>query len=223
MTTLTVIGNPFGSQTSAIGAMVRHAGVLVIVGGVGLSHPATAASIDPGIYPVPHRTIARPDGQLECAPAPTTAAAIHEIRRCSGLTWDELADLFDVSRRSVHHWANGKVVNAQHEQVIRTTLFAFRKLDRGASGQARDWLLAPDSDGVSVFDLLREGRVDDVIARAATLPQVSALSLTPLAPAAQRARRPPAPTALMDALQDRPVQSGKALPGRFVRPNKVKV
>ena len=145
------------------------------------------------------------------------------IRRRSGLTWDELADLFDVSRRSVHHWANGKVVNAQHDQVIRATLFALRNLDRGASGQTRDWLLAPDSDGVSAFDLLRQGRVDDVMARADSLPQACAPSLTPLAPAAQRSRRPPAATALMNALQDRPVQSGKALPGRFVRPNKVKV
>jgi transcriptional regulator with XRE-family HTH domain len=223
VTTLTVIGNPPASQTSAIGAMVRHAGVLMIIGGVGLSHPATAASIDPGIYPVLNRTVARPDGQLECALAPTIAAAIHEIRRRSGLTWDELADLFDVSRRSVHHWANGKVVNAQHDQAIRTALFALRKLDRGASGQTRDWLLAPDSEGVSAFDLLRQGRVHDVIARADTLHQLGAPSLTPLTPAAQRARRPPAPTAVMDALQDRPVQSGKALPGRFVRPNKVKV
>src|SRR5690348_926812 len=64
------------------------------------------------------RTGAGPDWQLPGGPSETTREAILEIRRRAGLTWEELADLFDVSRRSVHHWANGKAVTADHEQRI---------------------------------------------------------------------------------------------------------
>ena len=37
-----------------------------------------------------------------------TRKAVSELRRISGLTWEQLAWLFGVSRRSVHFWASGK-------------------------------------------------------------------------------------------------------------------
>ena len=62
------------------------------------------------IAPHVDRTTANPAGSFDflLGPAESTAEAIMEIRRRSGLTWQELGDLFDVSRRSIHHWANGK-------------------------------------------------------------------------------------------------------------------
>src|SRR6185503_7037508 len=36
--------------------------------------------------------------------------AIMEIRRLSGMTWEQLANLFEVSRRTVHFWASGKAL-----------------------------------------------------------------------------------------------------------------
>ncbi|MYE02765.1 MAG: helix-turn-helix transcriptional regulator [Alphaproteobacteria bacterium] len=46
------------------------------------------------------------------------AHALFEIRRLSGLTWQELADLFGVSRRTVHNWANGARPSAEHKRAI---------------------------------------------------------------------------------------------------------
>jgi len=60
--------------------------------------------------------------------------AIAELRRRSGLTWDQLARLFEVSRRSVHFWASGKVMAAAHEEHLQRVLAAVRRLDRGSSG-----------------------------------------------------------------------------------------
>ena len=40
---------------------------------------------------------------------------LRRIRKRTSLTWAELADIIGVSRRSVHHWANGATVSAQNE------------------------------------------------------------------------------------------------------------
>ena len=112
------------------------------------------------------RTAAGPIGQIDFMPAESTAEAIMEIRRLSGLTWEELGDLFDVSRRSIHHWANGRPAAARHDQMIRRMLAAVRHLDRGDRTRTRAFLLAVDkASGVSTFDLLRHGGYDEVIAR----------------------------------------------------------
>ena len=52
-------------------------------------------------------------------PAPTVIA---QLRRLTGLTWEQLAYLFGVSRQSVHFWASGGTMTAAHrlhlERVI---------------------------------------------------------------------------------------------------------
>ncbi|MEM5709754.1 helix-turn-helix transcriptional regulator, partial [Elizabethkingia meningoseptica] len=88
------------------------------------------ASTNP-YYPEPELTSATPFPRADWRASESTAAAVLEIRRLSGLTWEELADLFDVSRRSVHHWASGKPVNTEHDQALRGVLTALRHLDRG--------------------------------------------------------------------------------------------
>ena len=52
------------------------------------------------------------------ADAENTRQAISELRRISGLTWEQLGELFEVSRRSVHFWASGKPLNAANEQRL---------------------------------------------------------------------------------------------------------
>src|SRR4030065_864926 len=44
----------------------------------------------------------------ENRPGALTANAIAEIRRLTGLTWGQIAEIFDVSRRTIHFWASGK-------------------------------------------------------------------------------------------------------------------
>ena len=38
---------------------------------------------------------------------PDARRATSELRRISGLTWKQLGELFNVSRRNIHFWANG--------------------------------------------------------------------------------------------------------------------
>jgi hypothetical protein len=58
------------------------------------------------------------------APQPVHAFAVAEmlrvIRRRTSLTWDHLASIFGVSRRSLHHWANGQTVTPENQHKVRT-------------------------------------------------------------------------------------------------------
>lgn len=57
------------------------------------------------------------------APQPAQAVAVVEmlrvIRRRTALTWDQLGSMFAVSRRSLHHWANGQSVIAENQFKVR--------------------------------------------------------------------------------------------------------
>ena len=140
-----------------------------------------------------------------------------EVRRRSGLTWQELAELFEVSRRSVHHWANGKPVSAGNDRTIRRMLAAIRHLDRGSQLDNRALLLAVDqATGASTLDLLQAGRFDDATARIAG-DRMPELHPVPLSAAARDARRPPVPTLLLEGEQERPEIPAKA---RAARPRR---
>jgi hypothetical protein len=191
-------------------------GVLLITSGI--SEPATGSTYS-SYFPF-ERTAAGPFGQLDSAPARTTAEAVLEIRRRSGLIWEELSDLFDVSRRSVHHWASGKVVSAKHERIIRQMLAAIRHLDRGNVAGTRALLLTTDALGISALDLLKVGNYEEALPRAEprVIPEQRRM---PLSKAAQDARRPPAPGLLLGADQEPADIPAKARVARSARVPKV--
>lgn len=158
------------------------------------------------VVPLVERTTADPVGRCDFLfrPAESTAEAVMEIRRRSGLTWQELGELFDVSRRSIHHWANGKPVSAGNDRTIRRMLAAIRHLDRGGQRETRALLFAVDqAAGFSLFDLLQAGQFDDATAGVAGN-QTPGPHTVPLSPTARDVRRPPAPALLLGAEQDRP-------------------
>ena len=200
------------TRTSAMGCMYRPAldATFAVLIATMLPGSATATSTGETIVLYSERTAAGPIGQIEHVPAESTAEAIMEIRRRSGLTWEELGDLFDVSRRSVHHWANGKPVTASHDQTIRRMLAAVRRLDQGDQVGTRALLLAVDQAmGVSALDLLKDGCFDEAMGRVAGAPLPGAHRIL-LSPAARDARRPKAPALLLGAEQDRPDVPAKA-------------
>lgn len=206
------------SHTSAAGSMYRPGldaafTAMLVIGG--LSGSATAST-----YDVPRfveRTAAGPAGQIDRVAAESTAEAVLEIRRRSGLTWEELSDLFDVSRRSVHHWASGKAVSARHDQAIRRMLAAIRRLDQGNQAGTRAQLLAVDAaTGVSALDLFKAGRFDEAMEHAAGV-RPPAPRRVPLSGEAQDARRPQAPALLLEAEQERPGVPAKARTARAKR------
>lgn len=199
------------SHTSAVGSMYRpglDAAIAAMLDIGGLSGSATASTYD---FPrLVERTAAGPAGQIDHVAAESTAEAVLEIRRRSGLTYEELSDLFDVSRRSVHHWASGKAVSARHDQAIRRILAAIRRLDQGNQADTRAQLLAVDAGmGVSALDLFKTGRFDEAMVRAAGVRPHEARRV-PLSREAQDARRSQVPTLLLEAEQERPNIPAKA-------------
>ena len=92
--------------------------------------------------------------------------AIFELRRFTGLTWEELAKLLSVTRRSLHLWANGHPINAQNETRLRDLMSTMRALDRGTARENRALLMSPRPAGGVFSDLLRDKRFDEALLQA---------------------------------------------------------
>jgi transcriptional regulator with XRE-family HTH domain len=150
-----------------------------------------------------------------------TSSAIMELRRFTGLTWEQLAGLFGVARRSLHFWASGKPVNAPNEERLRRVLAVVRKADRGFAAKNRA-LLFEDRDGAVPLDLLAHGEYDAFIALVGAGPGRRELNLMPLSPEALEARKPPPPWQLVGALQDSVHRDvGRARPARALKTKKL--
>ena len=225
--TLIALQDTSEASTSAAGSihgLGLEAARAVLLITTSLSGPATANTYGLGsmamsakIALCAERTATGPIGRIGELSAESAAEAILEIRRRSGLTWEELGDLFEVSRRSVHHWANGKPMSARHDRMIRKMLSAVRHLDRGDRERNRAVLLNIDKGmGVSKFDLLREGRFAEAMGGADSVPELE-LQRIPLSSTAWDVRQPQAPALLLEAEQDRPEIPAKA---RAVRPKR---
>ncbi len=94
---------------------------------------------------------------LVCAPVEpdvTTKSAIVEIRSRTGLTMNQLAAMFGVTRKAVHLWREGGRVNATNAARILRTLSVIRDLDDLTPSSLRDLLIATAQDGQSVLELL---------------------------------------------------------------------
>jgi hypothetical protein len=128
------------------------------------------------------------------------ASAVLEIRRRSGLTWEQLATTFDVDRRSVHLWATGRPMNAPNAERLNRVLVAIRRLDQGSPSATRAWLHTPTAQGLLPLDLLREGRFDEI---PTAPPERISPHPAPLSDAAKAARAPRPPHELIAAWQDR--------------------
>ena len=149
--------------------------------------------------------------------AQPAGAAIGELRRLSGFTWDQLARLFNVSRRSLHFWASGKAMAAGNEEHLQRLLAVMRKIDRGSASANRAALLGVGEDGNMPFDLLAAGDYERV---GSLLGPGEARRNPPpkLSEEARRARAPRPPEELVGALQDRiHPTSGRLLAAKAVR------
>jgi transcriptional regulator with XRE-family HTH domain len=146
-----------------------------------------------------------------------TSSAILELRRLSGLTWEQLATLFDVTRRTLHFWASGKPVNGPNEERLRRVLAAVRTTDRGTAAGNRA-LLLQERGGTVPFDLLARGEYGAFVRLVAAGSGRHGTKPTPLSRDAREARKPAPPDRLVGALQDRVhARAGKARPGRAVK------
>jgi len=196
---------PIFDSTSAAGAMLMRQVREPVLVGCMLAGLGTSTAYGPpqnrvlwSQRPVEHTTAG-----AAVVVAEPAGAAIVELRRLSGFTWDQLARIFNVSRRSLHFWASGKPMAPSNEEHLQRLLSVVRKIDRGSASANRAALLGVREDGSLPFDLLAAGDYERVLsqlgqgkARRAAPPKLSEEE-------ARAARAPRPPEELVGALQDR--------------------
>jgi hypothetical protein len=191
------IGTSSGSQ------LVRHPPIDVVLAAGRLFEVATTSGL--GAVAGPFAVIALLSGQttsgMVVAGAPVSSKAILEVRRLSGLTWDQLARIFAVDRRSLHFWASGKPLSPANEERLQRLLVTIRRIDRGAAAATRALLFTPLVDGAIPYDLLCAEQFDRLMVL------VGGRLGTPTAPElssrARAARKPRPPAEHLGAEQDR--------------------
>lgn len=197
--------------------------VIVVSGALSVSGTSSAEPARLWEAPYVHEfeaTASEPSGQRHSEAmddAETTRQAISELRRISGLTWEQLGELFDVSRRSVHFWASGKPLNASNEQRLMQILDVLRAADRGDARSTRAGLFEV-KNGVTAFALLTAGRFEEARAIWGGGSGRPRPALAQLSAAAKAARKPLPPEDLVDAQHDRVHRDhGRARAARTVR------
>lgn len=153
-------------------------------------------------------------GSFRRSEPPFVQLAITQIRQRSGLTWEQLARVFGVKRRSLHFWARGTRPSAENTERLLRVLAIVSQLDTGEPEHTRTELLRPRRGDVSAYDALCAGRDYAVVG----LVRESRRDAT------KRSRRPPAldsaardrrrgysPTELLDALHEGGPPLGRTL------------
>ncbi len=85
---------------------------------------------------------------------------IEELKRKSGLTWEMLAKIFNVSRRALHDWKNGKKVNTSNQIKLSKVLMSLDSFDIENVSENRKILLTPIK-GVLPIELLEKDQFDE--------------------------------------------------------------
>lgn len=202
----------FAPRTSAGGRSSLRPSIVLL--GIGLGFSATSAAEGMPVLPdqvmITEQTTA---GRSIAAEAPRDHAAdVAVIRQISGLTWEQLAQLFEVSRRAVHLWASGARLSDRHAAHVERIADVFRTLEGRNVARVRTALATKGADGVAPLELLAAGRYDEAARRLAE--RAGPMVARAPAPSAQAIaeRRPSArPDELVGALQDRPHESSGKL------------
>jgi transcriptional regulator with XRE-family HTH domain len=80
--------------------------------------------------------------------------SVIRLRDLSGLTWDQLAKLFGVSRRAMHLWASGGRMNSYHAELLSGILARINRIPADTPTQRREMILAPGADGRTIYETL---------------------------------------------------------------------
>jgi DNA-binding transcriptional regulator YiaG len=151
----------------------------------------------------------------------SSQATINELKKLSGLTWEQLAKIFNVSRRSLHFWASGKPISPFNEEHLRRLLATIRYINRGSADFNRSALLEPRHGSTIPLDLLIAGKYEEVKRLLGPGKTVEEKKLKPVSPEAAAARRPQSPEDLVGALHE-PVhrEVGRSRPAKTTRSRK---
>ena len=86
---------------------------------------------------------------------------LDEIKATTGLSWNKIAELCEISRRAVYDWLEGKPVADQNYARLLAAYDAIRGLALNAPYQVRTFLLFHNEGGTTPFQLLKEGRYEE--------------------------------------------------------------
>lgn len=143
---------------------------------------------------------------------------ICEVHRLSGLTWKQIAEIFDVTVHIVFSWVSGKPMDELDKDRLNGLLKTIRHINRGAPDMTRPVLFTASQDGDTPYDLLTKGLFDDAAGRvgpgnARPIPKVP-----PVDPSEWTWKLPPPPGYLIGALHD-PIHkdTGKYRPVRIAK------
>lgn len=211
------------SSTSAFGAMRYQDNSRFLASKVFLSFPSTATTETTFARDLLSALEMTTSGFTLPSTSSTEATqkALNKLRKLSGLTWAQLARLFNVSSRSLHFWASGEPLSSFNEENLNRLLGTIQYIDQGSASLNRSLLLRPNSDGRPLFDLLVAGEHEEVkrILGPGNAPERP--HLVPLSEDAHMSRMPQNPADLVDALQE-PIRCevGRSRPARAARSRK---
>ena len=205
------------TQGTSAGNFVKVIGSAFVVASM-LSNPGTSNANSARI--TVDRTSAAPNNALSSPSSseslPSTARGILAIRRIANLTWDETAKIFDVSRRTVHLWANGRHPSGDQERKLNRILGILSSHQNLDPSLVRERLMASVRPGTLFFDLLCKDELEtfqNLFLSDSVPGQYSPPSLHLEA----RPYTSQHPILLLDALQDRPAMTGEAIMKKSVR------
>lgn len=205
------------TQGTSAGNFVKVIGSAFVVASM-LSNPGTSNANSARI--TVDRTSAAPNNALSSPSSseslPSTARGILAIRRIANLTWDETAKIFDVSRRTVHLWANGRHPSGDQERKLNRILGILSSHQNLDPSLVRERLMASVRPGTLFFDLLCKDELEtfqNLFLSDSVPGQYSPPSLYLEA----RPYTSQHPILLLDALQDRPAMTGEAIMKKSVR------
>jgi hypothetical protein len=120
-------------------------------------------------YPISSSNLAPAVASLNVVPPPvvcagdaaisgrSTALLLTETHEASGLTWEQIARYFGVSRRAVHLWASGGRMTASNEELLAHLVRAVEAVKHLPPPDRRQALLRSDS-GLNLVDTERARR-----------------------------------------------------------------
>lgn len=159
---------------------------------------------------------------LSSSSTEVSSKAVMEIRRLTGFTWEQLAQLFNVSRRTLHFWASGQKLNSSNEEQLYLLLDTIRYINRGSASLNRNLLLEPIDNEKRPFDLLIAGEYSQVKDILGSIDLPKKPESKPLSEEALRLRRPLDVETLVSA-DPTPVnykRVGRSRPAKSVRSRK---
>src|SRR6266498_5567216 len=169
---ITALGEPIASETSSsaperrVSTKAKHIVIAVALAAIvaptsNMGQPVTALiggltdSSSNGTVSVPQQT----EPSIK---RPSVALSVRHLYEASGLTWEQLARLFGVSRRAVHNWANGGRMTDFHAGLLSRLTRVIDQLPAADAASRRAYLLAPGEDGHSLYEHVRAQLAESV-------------------------------------------------------------